>query len=249
MGRMPTPIGTYGVIRVEKIPSTKRSKTQFEASARFRMEDGTSPRVRRRAQTQTQAIARLKKALSEREAKAMQGDIDRDTRFTYVVDLWLEELEEEATLGNLSHTTVRLYRSVLKNWALSSLGQLQCREVVVTRCAKVVKNARAKASYDTAKTVKAALSGICDYAVRHGAMGTNPMRSIGRMTRGKQKSVVTLTAAQRVDLLTKLREYGPTRQTDASGRSLGPRGQIWLDIPDLMEAMLSTGVRIGEALA
>lgn len=249
MGRMPTPIGTYGAIHVEKIPSTKHSKTRFEASARFRMEDGTSPRIRRRAQTQTQAIARLKTAMSELEAEATQGDIDRDTRFAYVAGLWLEELDEEATLGNMSPTTVRLYRSVLKNWALPLLGQLQCREVAVTRCVKVIKNARLKASYDTAKTVKAALSGVCDYAVRHGALGTNPMRSVGRMTRGSQKSVVTLTAAQRVDLLTKLRAYGPTRQTDACGRALGPRGQIWLDLPDLMEAMLSTGIRIGEALA
>jgi integrase len=213
------------------------------------MEDGTSPRVRRRAATQTQAISRLKEALTEMSTETQRGDIDRDTRFAYVADLWLEEMDQEATLGNLSPTTVRLYRSALKNWALPLLGQLQCREVVVTRCAKAIKNTRMKASYDTAKTVKAALSGVCDYAVRHGAMGTNPMRSVGRMTRGKQKSVVALTAEQRIDLLTKLRAYGPTRQIDSHGRSLGPRGQIWLDIPDLMEAMLSTGVRIGEALA
>jgi integrase len=249
MGRTATPIGAYGAIRVEKIPPTKRSKTRFEASARFRMEDGTSPRIRRRAPTRTQAIACLKEALTEMSAETHQGDVDRDTRFAYVAELWLEEMGQEAALGNLSPTTVRLYRSALKNWALPLLGRLQCREVVVTRCAKVVKNARMKASYDTAKTVKAALSGVCDYAVRHGAMGTNPMRSVGRMTRGKQKAVVALTGAQRIDLLTKLRAYGPTRQIDSNGRSLGQRGQIWLDIPDLMEAMLSTGIRIGEALA
>jgi len=113
----------------------------------------------------------------------------------------------------------------------------------------VIKKARAKASYDTAKVVKAALSGACDYAVRHGAMDANPVRSVGRMSRGKQKKVVTLSSAQRVDLLEKLRAYGPTRQVDACGRSLGARGRIWLDLPDLMEAMLSSGARIGEALA
>jgi integrase len=43
--------------------------------------------------------------------------------------------------------------------------------------------------------------------------------------------------------------YLLNRQIDSNGRSLGQRGQIWLDIPDLMEAMLSTGIRIGEALA
>ncbi len=59
-----------------------------------------------------------------------------------------------------------------------------------------------------AKTVKAALPGACDYAVRHGAMDTNPVRSVGRMSRGKQKQVLSLSADQRVDLLTKLRAYG-----------------------------------------
>jgi hypothetical protein len=66
------------------------------------------------------------------------------------------------------------------------------------------------------------------------------------MSRGKQKQVLSLSADQRVDLLAKLRAYEPTRQVDACGRSLGTRGQVWLDLPDLTEAMLSSGARIEE---
>ena len=87
----------------------------------------------------------------------------------------------------------------------------------MTRCDKVVKNARKKATYDTAKTVKAALSSVCDYAVRHGGVGTNPMRSVGRMTRGEEKTWVSLTVTQRVELLARLLAYGLTRQVDAKG--------------------------------
>ncbi|MPY85993.1 MAG: tyrosine-type recombinase/integrase [Actinophytocola sp.] len=61
--------------------------------------------------------------------------------------------------------------------------------------------------------------------------------------------MVALDLEQRIELMAKLREYGPSRQQDAKGRSLGGRGQIWLDLPDIMEAMLATGVRLGELLA
>ncbi|WP_275295186.1 tyrosine-type recombinase/integrase [Amycolatopsis sp. La24] len=214
------------------------------------MSDGSLRRVRRQAPGKDEAVNRLKEALVEAAAEATDGEIDPSTRFAEVVDLYLDEVEEEASLGHLAPETVRLYRSVLKNWAIPDLGKLHCREVIVTRCSKVVRSARKKKSYDTAKTLKAALSGACDYAVRHGAMSKNPIRDIGRLSRnGEKKKVVALDAEQRVDLLAKLRAYALTRQTDAQGRSLGPRGQLWFDLPDLMEVMLATGLRIGEALA
>ncbi|MPY81341.1 MAG: hypothetical protein GEV04_23645, partial [Actinophytocola sp.] len=194
-------------------------------------------------------MARLKAALVELADEVKGDTISGSTRFARVTDLWLEELEQEASLGNLSPTTVRLYRGALSNWVLPSLGQLQSREVLVANCDKVIKNARAKASYDTAKTVKAVMSGVCDYGVRHGAMKLNPVRSIARMSRGEERTVVALDLEQRIELMAKLREYGPSRQQDAKGRSLGGRGQIWLDLPDIMEAMLATGVRLGELLA
>jgi integrase len=250
VGRLSTPIGAYGVIAVEKLPKTGRQGVRYRASSYFRTTDGLLQRVRRQAVGKDLAVQRLKEALGELTKKATDGEISRSTRFEEVIALYLDELEEEASLGNFSPTSVRLYRSVLKNWATLPLGQLQCYEVNVTRCSKVIRDARRKKSYDTAKTLKAAMSGACDYAVRHGAMEENPVRKIGRMTRnGEQKKVEALTAEQRVDLLAKLRAYALTRQTDARGRPLGPRGQLWLDLADMMEIMLATGVRIGEALA
>lgn len=113
----------------------------------------------------------------------------------------------------------------------------------------MIKNARAKASYDTATTVKAAMSGVCDYGVRDGAMKTLSCAVDRRMSRGDEGDVVALGLEQRIELLDKLRVYGQTRQQDAKGRSLGGRGQIWLDLPDIMDAMLATGVRLSESLA
>lgn len=249
MPRPPTPIGTYGVIKLEELSPANDGRSRFRASTYFRMSDGSSQRVRRTGPSRASADRRLKEALVELAREAKGDAIDGSTRFTHVVDLWLDELAQEADLGNLSPTTVRLYRGALKNWAMPSLGQLQCRELSVTGCDRVVKNARAKASYDTAKTVKAALSGACDYGVRHGALTMNPIRSVGRMTRGDEKEVVALSLEQRLDLMAKLVKFGPSKKADAKGRSLGARGRIWLDLPDIMEAMLATGVRLGELLA
>lgn len=250
MGRLSTPIGAYGVIKVEKLPKSKGRGVRYRASAYFKMLDGSLCRVRRQAAGKDAAIARLKEAFVALREEVKDGDISRSERFSRVIELYLDELDEEATLGSISPTTVRLYRSVLKNWAVPKLGNLHCYEVTVTRSSKVVRGARRKKSYDTAKTLKAALSGACDFAVRHGAMDENPIRHIGRMTRnGPQKVVEALSAEERIDLLAKLREHALTRQTDARGRPLGARGRLWLDLPDLMEIMLATGVRIGEALA
>ncbi|MFC9252169.1 site-specific integrase [Amycolatopsis thailandensis] len=249
MGRPPTPVGAYGVIATLKLPPTKAGQARHQARTYFRAGDGSRRLVRRVAATKTQAINRLKEALLQLSAEAIGDDIGKETRLNVVADLYLEELELEAVLSNLSHGTVSLYRRALKNWVRPALGQLQCHEVRVSRCDRVVRSAREKRSYDTAKLVKAALAGVCDYAVRHGAMDVNPVRSLRRLSRGGKKEILALTVEQRVDLLAKLRAYGPTRQVDSRGRSLGRRGQIWLDLPDLMEAMLSTGVRIGELLA
>ncbi|WIX83476.1 tyrosine-type recombinase/integrase [Amycolatopsis carbonis] len=214
------------------------------------MSDWSLVRVKRQSPIKTLAVNGLKDALRIMSHRASDGDIDPSTRFQKVAELYLEELKEESELGSVSPSTVRVYRNVLKNWAYPKLGKLHCYDVIVTRCSNAVREARRKASYDTAKTLKSALSGVCDFAVRRGALEHNPMRDIGRMSRTKpKKKVVALDAAQRVDLHEKLVAYGQTRQVDACGRSLGRRGQLWRDLPDLMEVMLATGVRIGECLA
>lgn len=249
MGRPPTPVGSYGVIKVEELPATKDGRKRYRAGTYFRMVDGSSRRVRRQGSTRTHARNRLKEALRELTEETKGDEIGSETRFARVAELWTAEIDQEAALGELSPTTVRTYGGVLRNWVLPALGNLQLREVTVTACDRLAKRARERTSYDTAKTVKAVMSGVCGYAVRHGAMSTNPVRSIGRLSRGETKEVVALTLEQRRDLLHKLREYGSTKQEDAKGRSLGDRGRIWLDLPDIMEAMLSTGVRLGELLA
>lgn len=246
MARRPTPIGTYGVIK------TKRTGKRWQSEARFRMADGNSIRVQRRGATKGEAEDRLKEAMVELGKEARGSEITGDSRVKYVAGLWLTDLERDVKLGTVSHGTLRNYKSWLANWVIPRVGELQLRELSVKGCERVVEHAQDAKGFGTASKVKVVLGLVCGYAVRHGALGSNPVRSSKRLARAEddeQKEVRALEPAERGDLLTKLDEFAKTKTVDSKGRSLGERARVWLDMRDLAEAFLSTGGRIGEVLA
>lgn len=244
MPRPPLPIGTYGVIRIRSIAPKK-----WKAIAQFRMADGRIKTVSRIGGSKTNAENRLKEAMTTLAAEVRGGEISGDTRMKRIAEMWTAELDREAKLGDRSPNTVRHYRGQLKNWVLPAVGELQARELTVTWCDRLVKKVHDATSHDTAKSVRAVLTGLCGYAVRHGAMTVNPAKSIGRLARGEEKEVVALNQEQRNDLLAKLERLAEKKRTDAKGRQLGPRAQVWQDLPDIVRTMLATGVRLGELLA
>ncbi|WP_116051799.1 tyrosine-type recombinase/integrase [Amycolatopsis palatopharyngis] len=243
MGRPPTPVGTYGVIK-----TTNVAPGVWEAHARFRMPTGRSKPVRRRGKTKTAAVNRLKEALTRLADEARGGQVTGDTRFAAIAQLWLDEIRREYALSGKPGSTVRLYSGYVKNWVVPALGELQAREVTAMGCNTLVQRARDK-SYETAKSVRAVLSGICSFAVRAGAMDTNPVKSTARLARGETKAVKAMTLEQRRDLVAKLEALAEAKTVDSKGRSLGTRSQVWQALPDIVRAMLSTGVRLGELLA
>lgn len=50
-------------------------------------------------------------------------------------------------------------------------------------------------------------------------------------------------------MLTGLDDHAVTKERDSKGRRVGKRVLVWRDLRELAEAMLATGVRIGEVLA
>lgn len=81
------------------------------------------------------------------------------------------------------------------------------------------------------------------------ALPTNPVREIARIIADAKAPIRAMTSGERHDLLTKLQQRAQQHATDKLERSLGPRAYTWLDLPDLVRAMLATGVRLGELLA
>jgi integrase len=80
-------------------------------------------------------------------------------------------------------------------------------------------------------------------------MDANPVKSMRRLSTpaDPEASVTAMTLEQVHDMWVALRSFAESKAT--GGKRLGSRVVVWADLADLSEAMLCTGVRIGEVLA
>lgn len=242
VARPPTPVGTWGEIGAKQI-----SEDRWEAWGRIRIADGRSKLVRAHGKSETKAKNALRTKFKAMADEITSGEISKETRFGRIADLWLEDFTRGYKLEEKPGTTPRLYGSYVRNWVKPRLGELRAVEVRAKQCDDLIQKGREK-SYETAKSIRAVLTGICTYAVRQGAMEVNPVRSTGRLSQGKKREVKALTAPQRRDLLGKLEAHAEAKKVDSKGRR-NVRSKVWQDLPDIMRAMLATGVRLGELLA
>lgn len=248
MARPPTEVGTYGEINKKEL-----APGNCFAETYFRMPSGKLKRVRRYGTSKTQATTRLKARLLDIADEAFAGAISPDTRMETIADLWLAECAIHVANGTMARTSLRQYRGYVNNWVKKALGELQAREAekLPSSFNSLILRAQTERSYDAAKSLRAVLSGICQFAIRNGGMTVSPVASTARLKRGDKdkKTVLALAPAQRRDLRAKLVQLGEARRFDSLNRSLGVRARVWLQLPDLQDCMLSTGARIGELLA
>ena len=229
MGRPPLEVGTYGKIRFVTLGSGA-----VRAKARFRGFDGVIRDISRTGATVTKAERALKKAISEEMRTPSGGEITARSRFKDVAALWMGWQQRRVDSGDRATGTFDNYRSMLDNHVLPALGELRLSEVTVPRLDKFFPALQDKSSAAHARTARAVVSGILRYAVRHGAITTNPAREIEPITGGTRKKARALTLDERKAWLAQL--------------ELDPKASA-MDLPDLTRFMLATGVRIGEALA
>jgi integrase len=254
VARPRTPIGAHGTIHVTLIAEKAKGRPAvYEARTRVRMGNGRTRRPRRRGASETKAINALKEHITglKNEATGKKG-FSGDTRFGYIADKWLADLERKVNLGLRAPKTLYDYRDTVNNYIRDAMYELSASEVSVTCCDERIKTVHDDVGFATAKRLKVVLGGICGYGVRHGAVfagaeGINPVKQVDTVERGgKKKAITVLEPAQRTDFMTKLRTY-TAGKGDVS--QLGPRARAWTDLPDIAEGMLATGVRISEILA
>jgi integrase len=123
---------------------------------------------------------------------------------------------------------------VLDNYVIPEVGALRVREVSTPAVDRVIKTVTAKAGPGSAKTTRSVLSGMFRLAVRHGAVTANPVREAAPISAPRKSRVRSLTRDEVDELLLLVRAHARA---------------VELDLPDLIDFMLGTGVRIGEALA
>lgn len=247
MGRRPRPIGTHGKINIRKLGPKK-----YLAYARYRDIDGKLKPMQRVGENKSEAEDNLGEALAAVIKEIGSSTFDKHSRLQKIASAWLQELREDVACGQITANTLRNYTSWTKNWIIPNMGSLIFgnAEVSVAACEGLIRKVRRETSLDGAKSCRAILSAICGFAIKHKLIQHNPVRSAKRLkkTAEDHKEKLAMNLEQRTKMIAALRAYGEKKQFDSMGRSLGKRGQVWLDLPDLAEAMLATGGRIGELI-
>ena len=222
MGRPPLPVGTFG-----KIDFLRIKPGHVRARARYRDYDGVVRSVTRYGPSRPRAEAALKEALRDRVSPT-SGQIDQDFRLSTLAQLWLEEVNAR----DLSVATKGLYADMVERHINPGLGA-RIREITVPVADRFIKLTSHRSGPGTAKTARSVLSGMLGLAMRHGAMPNNPIRDVARIARPR-KQVRALTNDEAAKLRAALRS---------------DEAAVMLDLPDLVDFMLGTGLRIGEACA
>ena len=245
MGRKPLPLGAHGNIKVREI-----GPGVHEARCWYRDLNGEMHRPAARAGSKTAAGYALQERLKELADAAAADELTRDDRFRKAADLWMAALEHRVEVGEAAPTTYRTYRSYMTGQILPALGSRRIREVTAAACDRLIKQVRKDMGYESAKKVRTITGAVCDFAIRRGVQNwANPVRAAEKLTAGVAEDVVAMTAVQVADMLTKMRTHIRKKEADAKDDRARSRIQAWHDLPELAEAMLATGVRIGEVLA
>src|SRR3954471_13762767 len=223
VGRPPLPLGTYGKILFLAQPSG-----QVKARVKFRDFDGRVRQVGRVAPSRAAAERALKADLANRQAVSSGVSLTGATRMTALADAWMEADHGWST------GTQRTYRSVVNRQVKPAFGQLCIREVTPGVVGRALSAIAKNSGPGAAKTARACLSGMFALAIQDGAIAVNPVRdSTAKISTGKRAP-----RALTVDESSRLVEL--FRNSDRAAE---------LDLPDLVDWMLATGCRIGEALA
>jgi integrase len=223
MGRPPQPVGTHGRVHFVDQPSG-----EVQARIRFRDYDGRVRMVTKIGRSRASAERALKAELSNRQAVGGGGAVAAATRMTVLADTWLEADHGWST------GTQRTYRSVITKQIKPAFGQLCIREVTPGVVSRALSAIAKSSGPGAAKTARACLSGMFALAIRDGAAAVNPVRdSSAKISAGKRapRALTVKETSRLVELF---------RSSDRAAE---------LDLPDLVDWMLATGCRIGEALA
>jgi integrase len=223
MGRPPLPLGTYGRVLYRDLPSG-----QIQARVKFRDYDGRVRLVSKSGPSRAAAERALKTELADRRAPGGAGAITADTRMAVLADAWLDADHDWST------GTERTYRSVIRKQVKPALGQLCLREVTPGVVSRALSAIAKSSGPGAAKSARACVSGMFVLAIQDGAVRLNPVRD----------ATAAIPTGKRTPRALTLDETGRLVHLFRSSQRA-----VELDLPDLVDWMLATGCRIGEALA
>jgi integrase len=256
-GRQPLPIGSHGKITVREVSDhgIPRKPKVYRARTLFKDPDGEVREVTRTGGSEDGARNNLRRALTERKHDA-GVQISGETRIADVADAWFATFAELVDAGDRSPSSLRDYESAWRLHCAGPLGRLRVREGTAARCEAWLKTLRKHNGAPICSRARRVMTAVFGYAVRMGAIPTNPMREVSpipgagartrkprSMTREERREWldwIDNNLAQDPDKPGRQHPWTPERQAElVASRALG----------DITRFHLATGCRIGETMA
>lgn len=235
MARKALRIGERGAISTLKL-----EKGKWRARCFFRDNDGLKKPMSRYGRTKGAAEGRLKDDWLDYSKAIMTGRVAVTNPITVNVlfDQWMdEEWKIHSSKGYPAASTLRNRHSLMINHILPRIGEVPVNLLSTGRLNSVLADIpEADGSYmATAVQARAALMAFCQYAVTHELLGANVARETNSI--GYQPPEPRPLTAEEI---AKLRHLVSRWQMS--------RGNIRVPVLDVIDFMLGTGCRIGEAL-
>lgn len=228
MPRQPLPLGTWG-----SITRTELAAGQWQARARFRDHDGVTRGMKANGKTGAAAEKALKEAMSKRLRLTGADGITPNTPVAALAAAWLAELEESR---DVLPQTIAKYRGTIDRYITPGLGSVRVSEATAGKLDKFLGTVN---SDSTNKWCRVILTGMFSLATRRDAIAQNPVRET-KPRKPEPRAVRALEVDEVRQFRIQIAEW-------SGGNKLGPaRAQ---DLGDLLDVMLGTGLRIGEAVA
>lgn len=245
-----TKSGKPGRIEPGSLGSIQRAKQGPEglwhSSGRYKNLDGKwiqrqySGKTARSAERAVfRSLSALKEADHDAWAKCEAPREPKEIQFSEVIERWMDHIQGS---DEVRPSTAAEYLRVCRQDILPALGQLRVHEITVAACARYLhgipdgKRLRRKAAVN-----RVVLSTLCKWAAGTGEMTWNPVRDVFRLPPVGQREVNIIEAVDVARFLSAVRSH-----CEAPLRRPGPKAN--LDVPDGVELLLATGVRISELL-
>ena len=126
----------------------------------------------------------------------MTASSPRGARSQEAAEGWLTMFEGLVARGSRSPSTLDQYRDHVTRVIAPGVGLAGLGEVTTPRLDRFVQAVLAERGYATAKQTRSALSGICGWLVRQGALSVNPVRDLTPLEQDRDRMARALSVEE-----------------------------------------------------
>lgn len=240
MANVPLQPMSWGRIAAAK----KQPDGRWRAVGRYKTKTGKLVQRVRHGATARKAEASLLECFQTMAAEDAAGKmaLGATTKISAVIEEWI--LYIEAGGGGMRISTAYEYARMARQDIAPALGSMRVGDIDVRACADflhgIIEGGR---FYAKAEHNRAVLSNLLTWCTGRGLIPGNPVKQVATLPRAAKQEIKIIEQQDLGAVLAAVRAYDEARSRQARS---GPRPKQ--DIPDGVELLMSTGVRISELL-